>query len=326
MEVEHGRRALAQASAAFFGHPERQLAAIGITGTNGKTTTAYLIEALLNAARRKTVLVGTIEYHVAGEVRPSVHTTPESRDLYELMAEGVAKGATELVTEVSSHAPRPGPCRRLELRCRRLHQPHPRPSGLSPDDGEVLRRQAPALRRHGLSRAACRGHKGRDLRLKIANIPTAEEMIAVQAADEFKGYLWIKRVKVELISRAISWIDGIDINNLAPDQRFVPDPTDPDRKVRDTQVVLRNVIMGWGQELTEVLWKVLMTHSQNIEDRLKEQFPSNAIMTEVEQRLFERARKQMDENMKIIQDEQVAALYDTSTEPIEEDRQPEKVS
>ncbi len=103
-EVEHGRRALAQASAAFFGHPERKLAATGITGTNGKTTTAFLIEALLNAAARKTVLVGTIEYHVAGEVRPSVHTTPESRDLFELMAEGVARGATELVTEVSSHA------------------------------------------------------------------------------------------------------------------------------------------------------------------------------------------------------------------------------
>jgi UDP-N-acetylmuramoyl-L-alanyl-D-glutamate--2,6-diaminopimelate ligase len=104
LEVEHGRRALAEASAAFFGHPERKLAATGITGTNGKTTTAYLIEALLNAAARKTVLVGTIEYHVAGEVRPSAHTTPESRDLYELMAEGVARGATELVTEVSSHA------------------------------------------------------------------------------------------------------------------------------------------------------------------------------------------------------------------------------
>jgi UDP-N-acetylmuramoyl-L-alanyl-D-glutamate--2,6-diaminopimelate ligase len=104
LEVEHGRRALAQASAAFFGHPERRLAATGITGTNGKTTTAYLIEALLNAAARKTVLIGTIEYHVAGEVRPSVHTTPESRDLFELMAEGVVRGATELVTEVSSHA------------------------------------------------------------------------------------------------------------------------------------------------------------------------------------------------------------------------------
>ncbi len=104
LEVEHGRRALAQASAAFFLHPERKLAAIGITGTNGKTTTAFLAEALLNAAARKTVLVGTIEYHVAGETRPSVHTTPESRDLIELMAEGVSRGATELVTEVSSHA------------------------------------------------------------------------------------------------------------------------------------------------------------------------------------------------------------------------------
>jgi UDP-N-acetylmuramoyl-L-alanyl-D-glutamate--2,6-diaminopimelate ligase len=104
LEVEHGRRALAQASAAFFAHPERKLAVTGITGTNGKTTTAFLIEALLNAAERNTVLVGTIEYHVAGEVRPSVHTTPESRDLFELMAEGASRGATELVTEVSSHA------------------------------------------------------------------------------------------------------------------------------------------------------------------------------------------------------------------------------
>jgi UDP-N-acetylmuramoyl-L-alanyl-D-glutamate--2,6-diaminopimelate ligase len=104
LEVEHGRRALAQTSAAFFGHPERKLAAIGITGTNGKTTASFLIEGLLNLAARTTILVGTIEYHVAGEVRPSIHTTPESRDLFELMAEGLARGATELVTEVSSHA------------------------------------------------------------------------------------------------------------------------------------------------------------------------------------------------------------------------------
>jgi UDP-N-acetylmuramoyl-L-alanyl-D-glutamate--2,6-diaminopimelate ligase len=104
IEVEHGRRALAEASAAFFGHPERKLAATGITGTNGKTTTAFLTEALLNGAGRTSVLVGTIEYHVAGEVRASIHTTPESRDLFALMAEGVERGATELVTEVSSHA------------------------------------------------------------------------------------------------------------------------------------------------------------------------------------------------------------------------------
>ncbi len=104
LEVEHGRRALAQASAAFYGHPERRLSATGITGTNGKTTTAFLTEALLNSAMRKTVLIGTIEYHMAGEVRPSLHTTPEPRDLFELMAEGAGRGATELVAEVSSHA------------------------------------------------------------------------------------------------------------------------------------------------------------------------------------------------------------------------------
>src|SRR6185437_11838819 len=67
-EVEHGRRALAEASASFFSHPEHQLALSGVTGTNGKTTTAFLLDAMLNHAGRKTVLVGTIEYHVAGAV------------------------------------------------------------------------------------------------------------------------------------------------------------------------------------------------------------------------------------------------------------------
>jgi UDP-N-acetylmuramoyl-L-alanyl-D-glutamate--2,6-diaminopimelate ligase len=100
----HGRVALAQASAAFFGHPERTMRTVGITGTNGKTTTAFLLEALLQHAGRKTMLVGTIEYHVTGEVRASAHTTPESRDLFALMAEGAARGASELVMEVSSHA------------------------------------------------------------------------------------------------------------------------------------------------------------------------------------------------------------------------------
>jgi hypothetical protein len=163
--------------------------------------------------------------------------------------------------------------------------------------------------------------KGKNLRIKIANVPTSDEMLAVQAADEFKGYLWIKRVKVELISRAISWIDGIDIRNLPNEKRFVPDPTDPNRAVRDVQVVLRNTIMTWGQELTESLWKVLMNHSQNIEDRLKEEFPQNAMMTEVEQRLIERAKKQMDESFQVIRDEQVAALYDTTPERLPEEEQ-----
>ncbi|HET8636564.1 MAG TPA: Mur ligase domain-containing protein, partial [Acidobacteriaceae bacterium] len=96
-EVTHGRRALAEAAANFLRHPERQLAMSGVTGTNGKTTTAFLLDAMLNHAGRKTVLVGTIEYHVAGAVRPSPHTTPESRDLIALLREGVDAGATEAV-------------------------------------------------------------------------------------------------------------------------------------------------------------------------------------------------------------------------------------
>lgn len=98
-----GRIALAGAAANFFHHPERALALSGVTGTNGKTTTAFLLDAMLNDAGRRTVLVGTIEYHVAGTVRPSPHTTPESRDLLELFREGVDAGASEAVMEVSSH-------------------------------------------------------------------------------------------------------------------------------------------------------------------------------------------------------------------------------
>ena len=104
VEVPHGRRALAALAANFLGHPEAQLKLSGVTGTNGKTTTAFLLEAMLRHQGRKTVLAGTIEYHAAGRVFPAPHTTPESRDLLELFREGVDGGATEAVMEVSSHA------------------------------------------------------------------------------------------------------------------------------------------------------------------------------------------------------------------------------
>ena len=102
--VEHGRRGLAQASAAVFGHPECELRLSAVTGTNGKTTTAFLLEQLLASVGRKSVLIGTIETRVAGQVRPSEHTTPESRDVLALFAEGVRAGCTEAVMEMSSHA------------------------------------------------------------------------------------------------------------------------------------------------------------------------------------------------------------------------------
>ncbi|MFB3815228.1 MAG: UDP-N-acetylmuramoyl-L-alanyl-D-glutamate--2,6-diaminopimelate ligase [Terriglobales bacterium] len=102
--VPHGRRALARVSANFFKRPAEKLAVTGITGTNGKTTTAYLVEAILAAAGRKSALVGTIEYHIAGRVTAAPHTTPEALELQRIFAEAVSKGATEAVMEVSSHA------------------------------------------------------------------------------------------------------------------------------------------------------------------------------------------------------------------------------
>jgi UDP-N-acetylmuramoyl-L-alanyl-D-glutamate--2,6-diaminopimelate ligase len=102
--VQHGRRALARVSANFYKKPAERIAITGITGTNGKSTTAFLIESILNAAQRKSALIGTIEYHVAGKVLPAPHTTPEALDLNRIFSEALGNGATEAVMEVSSHA------------------------------------------------------------------------------------------------------------------------------------------------------------------------------------------------------------------------------
>lgn len=103
-QVPHGRRALARLSANFYKHPAERIANTGITGTNGKSTTAFLIESILRVAGRKTALVGTIEYHVAGKILPAPHTTPEALELNRLLADGLGQGVTESVMEVSSHA------------------------------------------------------------------------------------------------------------------------------------------------------------------------------------------------------------------------------
>ena len=103
-KVSHGRRALATASANLFGKPAEKLGIVGITGTNGKTTTSFLVDAILLQAGRKTALLGTVEYRIAGHVVPAPHTTPESLELNSFFAQAVAQGATDAVMEVSSHA------------------------------------------------------------------------------------------------------------------------------------------------------------------------------------------------------------------------------
>src|SRR5262252_1049881 len=102
--VPHGRRALARISQNFYRRPAERIATTGITGTNGKSTTAFLIESILTAAGRKSMLIGTIEYHVAGKIYPAPHTTPEALELARMFSEALGQGATDAVMEVSSHA------------------------------------------------------------------------------------------------------------------------------------------------------------------------------------------------------------------------------
>jgi UDP-N-acetylmuramoyl-L-alanyl-D-glutamate--2,6-diaminopimelate ligase len=102
--VPRGRRALARVSANFYKKPAERIAITGITGTNGKSTTAFLVESILTAAARKSALIGTIEYHVAGKILPAPHTTPEALELNRIFSEALGSGATEAVMEVSSHA------------------------------------------------------------------------------------------------------------------------------------------------------------------------------------------------------------------------------
>ena len=104
IEVEHGRRALATAARSFYSRPDERIHFTGITGTNGKTTTSYLLDAILRHAGFTTGLIGTIEYHLAGERRPAPNTTPESLDVMRFAAELELRGGTHLISEVSSHA------------------------------------------------------------------------------------------------------------------------------------------------------------------------------------------------------------------------------
>ena len=104
IQVAHGRQALALAARAFYGKPDEKLRITGITGTNGKTTTAFLLDSVFRQAGKTTALVGTIEYRMGSKTMPAPNTTPESLDLERLFSELDAIGGTDVTMEVSSHA------------------------------------------------------------------------------------------------------------------------------------------------------------------------------------------------------------------------------
>ena len=104
IQVADARKALAITAANYFGRPAEVLKLIGVTGTNGKTTTSYLVDSILRAAGCKVALLGTIGNRLIGEMRPSANTTPESLDLQEFLDDVVLAGGTHAVLEASSHA------------------------------------------------------------------------------------------------------------------------------------------------------------------------------------------------------------------------------
>jgi UDP-N-acetylmuramyl-tripeptide synthetase len=104
VEVENSRKALAALSGRFYDNPSEQLKIIAITGTNGKTTTAFIIEKILLQAGISVGVIGTLNYRYCGKVFDVSMTTPESLDLHRILADMLADGVTHVVMEASSHA------------------------------------------------------------------------------------------------------------------------------------------------------------------------------------------------------------------------------
>ena len=104
LEVTDSRKALALIADTFFGSPSEKLTIIGVTGTNGKTTTTFLVQSILTEAGFNTGIISTVDYRYNGNIFTNPMTTPESLDLQNMLADMLSSGITHVVLEVSSHA------------------------------------------------------------------------------------------------------------------------------------------------------------------------------------------------------------------------------
>src|ERR1043165_7528959 len=104
IKVPDVREALARAAASYYRHPSTRLQVIGVTGTNGKTTVAFMVKEILEAAGTHSGLLGTVRYEIGERVIPAARTTPESLEVQQMMSQMLEAGCKACVMEVSSHA------------------------------------------------------------------------------------------------------------------------------------------------------------------------------------------------------------------------------
>jgi len=104
VQVEDARQALAEISDTFYGHPSGALTVVGITGTNGKTTTAFMVRDILEAVGHLPGLIGTVQYEIGARIIPARRTTPEALEVQDYLSQMVRVGCRSVAMEVSSHA------------------------------------------------------------------------------------------------------------------------------------------------------------------------------------------------------------------------------
>lgn len=104
IHVDNARLALAEIASAYYGHPSQRLELFGITGTNGKTTTSFMVRSILDRAGRHSGLIGTVRYEIGARIIPATRTTPEAPDIQFMFDQMIRSGCESAVMEVSSHA------------------------------------------------------------------------------------------------------------------------------------------------------------------------------------------------------------------------------
>lgn len=129
--------------------------------------------------------------------------------------------------------------------------------------------------------------KNRKVDLRLTNLSVDDEIQALLANLEVKGHVWVHQMRCDLLSKAISFINGAAIT----ESTTALDPKTKDE--RPIRPLLRDLLLGWGNQVVLVLWKIYMVHCQTVEDNLTDQLPDSVVMTKVEERFMQQVADEL---------------------------------